>query len=124
MKDKKILFVCRQSPYGSTLARESLEAILAGGVFEQDIGVLFIDNGVFQLLPDQQAEAIEEKNHLAMLQALPLYDIENLYVEAESLHKRGLDQQSLPEHLQTEITMLDCAGAKKLLASSDSILSF
>lgn len=92
---EKLLFVCRHAPYGRGIAREGLDAILAAAAYGQDIGVLFIDDGVFQLLPNQAPGALPQKNLAANLSALPLYDVERLYVHSESLQERGLKLESL-----------------------------
>ncbi|MEJ2418879.1 MAG: DsrE family protein, partial [Exilibacterium sp.] len=46
MNKKKILVVNRHPPYGSSLAKESLDAVLAASAYEQDIGILYIGDGV------------------------------------------------------------------------------
>ena len=53
MKPKRILFLLRQPPYQSSRAIEAIESILVAGVFEQDVSVLFKDDGVWQLIKDQ-----------------------------------------------------------------------
>jgi len=52
-----ILFVMTQAPYGNSLAKESLDALLASGVFEQEVSALFTGDGVWQLIKDQQMPA-------------------------------------------------------------------
>jgi tRNA 2-thiouridine synthesizing protein C len=117
---KQLLFVFRHAPYGSTLAREGLEAALAAGAYGQQPSVLFLDDGVWQLLADQNGQPLSAKTHQAMLGALPLYDVDHLYVDAPSLCARGIE----PSTLNLAVTCLDAAGVKALLASSDVMLSF
>lgn len=92
---KKILFVLQRAPYGSSSARESLDAALAAAAFEQDVQLLFSGDGVWQLLPDLQADAIAGKDIGKMLQALAYYDIEHVYADAQSLAERGLSAATL-----------------------------
>lgn len=87
---KNLLAICSHAPYGSILAKEGLDAILAAGVYEQNLSVLFIDDGVFQLLPHQNPSQIQQKNLGSALTALPLFGIETIYIEQESLDERGL----------------------------------
>lgn len=117
---KKILFICRQPPYGSSLAREALDAVLASSAYGQELAVLFMDDGIFQLLDNQQAELIEQKSFSKMLPALPLYDVEQLYVCAHSLKERGLTsgQLCLP------VNSLTRREIKQLMAQQHSLLSF
>lgn len=117
---KKLLFVLRHAPYGQSLAKEALDAILATSAYEQDLSVIFIDDGVFQLLNTQQAEAIEEKSIARLLSAFPLYEINNLFVCADSLTARGLQKN----RIQQDVTPLDPSQIKQLFAEQDHLLSF
>lgn len=118
---KKILFISRQAPYGNATAREALDALLAASAYDQDISLLFMDDGVFQLMIEQNPKDIQQKNLGASLQALELYGVENLYIQEESLKKRGLalDDLSL-ENLQ----VLNADQIKQLMSQQDQILSF
>lgn len=120
MNSKKTLFIMRRAPYATSLAREALEAALAAGSFEQAISVLFMDDGVFQLLADQQTKDIAQKNHGAMLKALPMYEVDKLYVESASLDKRHI---SLKQLIPATIPV-DTSAIQKLMAEHDHILSF
>jgi tRNA 2-thiouridine synthesizing protein C len=92
---KKILLLCRRAPYAGLLPRSGLDAALAAAVFEQELSVLFMDDGIWQLLPDQQPSDIDYKNIAGTLESMPLYDIERLHVDAESLRQRGVDASTL-----------------------------
>lgn len=119
--NRRLLFVMRRAPYGSIMAREALDALLATAVFGQDVGVLFMDDGVFQLLDDQRGEALKQKTLSAGLAALPLYDIERLYVHRPSLEERGLslDDLSLPE-----LQPVDHQEVSELFSEHDQLVSF
>lgn len=90
---KSLLLICRQP--GGTAAREALDIALAGGAFELPVALLFLDDGVFQLLTGQQPTVLEQKDLGANLQALPLFGVDELYVCAESLARRGLTASGL-----------------------------
>ena len=47
---KKFLYVNRKAPYGTIYGLESLEVVLIGAAFEQDVSLAFLDDGVFQLV--------------------------------------------------------------------------
>ena len=47
---KKFMFVNRKAPYGTIYALEGLEMVLITGAFDQDVSVVFMDDGVFQIL--------------------------------------------------------------------------
>ena len=95
MNTKKILFINRQAPYGSSIAKESLDAVLTASAYGQDISVLFMGDGVFQLLKGQNTEKLACKNLSATLPVLPMYDIEKLYVQASALSARNLSVDDL-----------------------------
>ena len=92
---KRHLLVLRHAPYGSSLARASGDLALAMGAFEQDFDILFIGDGVLQLLPQQQADEIGLKNVGRALSSLPLVDVDVVYADADALAAHGLDPQDL-----------------------------
>ncbi|GJJ81070.1 protein TusC [Pasteurella canis] len=91
----KIAFVFRSAPHGSSASREGLDALLAATAFcnEEDIAVFFIDDGVLNLLIQQQPELILQKDFVSGLKLLDLYDIKQRYVCADSLTQFGLSEK-------------------------------
>lgn len=92
---KKFMYVNRRAPYGSVYALESLEVVLIGAAFDQNISLVFMDDGVYQLMCGQQPEGIGMKKFSSAYAALGDYDIRKIYVEQESLDKRGLRIEDL-----------------------------
>ncbi len=80
-KVKKFMFVNRKAPYGTIYALESLEVVLITATFDQDVSLVFIDDGVYELLKGQETKGIGIKNHSKTYRALDGYDVEKLYVE-------------------------------------------
>jgi tRNA 2-thiouridine synthesizing protein C len=95
MATKKFLYINRKPPHGSVYALESLEVVLIGAAFEQEVTLAFIDDGVYQLLQNQDTSAIGSKNFSATYRALGDYDVNRIYVERESLELRGLAKEDL-----------------------------
>lgn len=95
MATKKFLYVNRKPPHGTIYALESLEVVLIGAAFEQDVTLAFIDDGVYQLLQNQDSSAIGTKNFAPTFRALGDYDVNKIYVERESLEMRGLGKEDL-----------------------------
>lgn len=118
---KKILLVSRHAPYGNSLAREAVDAALAAAIYDQDLSVLFMDDGVFQLLKNQSAQEIQQKDFSSMLSAFPLYDIENIYLHKESLEQRRITSDEL---ILEELCELNNSEVASLLNQQDHILSF
>lgn len=119
-QSKSILALCRHAPYGKTFAREGLEAILACAAMDQIPDVLFINDGVFQLLEQDPAQ-IGEKSLRRNLQALPMFGVETLYVCQKSLSERGMSHEdlSIPG---AEIQLLEATGS--FIGKFDQVLSF
>jgi tRNA 2-thiouridine synthesizing protein C len=118
---KKILLISRQAPYGKSTAREAIDIALAASVYDQDIGVLFMDDGVFQLLKHQQGQNIDQKNIASILPALALYGIENIYVHQESLDARTIKANEL---VLDDLQLLSNKDVGHLLSQQDQLLSF
>ena len=93
----KIAFLFRTSPYGTSISREGLDAILATTAFcdPDDIGVFFIDDGVLNLINHQQPELIQQKDFIRTFKLLDLYDVEQCFICTESLQKFKLEDKQL-----------------------------
>ena len=95
MDPKRILIICRKAPYGNSLAREALDVALATSVFDQTLALLFMGDGVWQLMPGQDSMGIAHKNLSKQLSALPLYDVNDIYIDSEALADRKLTADTL-----------------------------
>jgi tRNA 2-thiouridine synthesizing protein C len=131
---KKFLYVNRKAPYGTIYALESLEVVLIGAAFEQDVALAFLDDGVFQLTKGQDTTGIGVKNFSPTFRALGDYDVNKLYVERESLEERGLTEDDLQEITYEDedddwaekpsIRIVSRAEMADIMAEQDVILSF
>lgn len=92
---KKFLYVNRKAPYGTIYALESLEVVLIGAAFEQDVALAFIDDGVYQIAKGQDTAGVGMKNFSPTYSALGDFDVNKIYVEKESLEARGLTLDDL-----------------------------
>lgn len=119
MDTKRILFLLRQPPYGSSHALEALETVLVAGVFDQIVSVLFSGDGVWQLTKDQDGAAVERRTTSSVARVLPQYDITNLYACAASLAERGLTVDDLVLPVQA----LDAAGQRALISAQDAVVN-
>jgi tRNA 2-thiouridine synthesizing protein C len=117
---KKFMFVNRKAPYGTVYALESLEVVLISAAFDQDVSLVFVDDGVYQLKKGQQTKGIETKNFSPTYRALDGYDVEKLYVERASLAERGLSE----DDLIVDVTVLDSGELGRLMDEQDVVLSF
>ncbi len=131
---KRFLYVNRKAPYGTIYALESLEVVLIGAAFEQDVSLAFLDDGVFELVKDQNTEELGVKNFSPTYKALGDYDVNKIYVEKESLEARGLTIDDL-QHLTYEdedddwaekdsIRVVTAAELAEIMEAQDIVLSF
>jgi tRNA 2-thiouridine synthesizing protein C len=116
---KKFMFVNRRAPYGTIYALEGLETVLISAAFDQDVSMVFIDDGVYELMKGQQTKAIEVKNFSPTYRALEGYDIEKLYVEKESLDARGLTA----DNLVVPVELLSAVELGELMEQQDVLVS-
>lgn len=117
---KSILVVSRHAHPSSSLPRSALDTALAAAAFDQPVSLLFHGEGVLQLLSGQDSRAAGVRNLRKVIDSLPLYDIETLYVDAAAAIAFGLEQESLPVGAQ----WVDGAAIQALLARHDHVLGF
>ena len=131
---KQFLYMNRKAPYGTVYALESLEVVLIAAAFEQDVRLMFMDDGVFQITKGQDTAGIGMKNFSPTYGALGDYDVKYMYVCKESLAERGLTAEDLLD-LKWEdedddwaekdsIILVDREEIKSLMADADVLLSF
>ena len=116
---KKIALITRRAPHGSIYAYEGLETVLIMAAYDQDISMVFIDDGVYMLKADQDTTAIGIKGFVKTLTALEDYDVEKMYVDKISMEERGLTK----EDLAVDVEVLESAEIAKILAEQDAIIS-
>ncbi len=114
------MLVNRKAPHGTIYALEALEVALVAGVFDQDVSVVFTDDGVYQLTRNQDTQVIGTKNFSRSYRALEDYGIRKLYVEQESLQARGLATSDLVVLVQ----VVDAKRLGELMDQQDVVLSF
>lgn len=90
-----VAVIHKSPPASNGAGLEALEFAFAFANLEQNVGMFFIDDGVYQLLKNQDASITGYKNHLKSYSALPFYDIENVYVCRTSLSERGISADNL-----------------------------
>ena len=117
---KKFMYVNRKAPYGTVYALEGLEVVLITAAFDQDVSMVFIDDGVFQIKKDQETSGINMKNFSPTYRALEGYEVEKVYAEKESLVARGMDE----DDLVIPVEILTASEISDLMDSQDIIVSF
>lgn len=106
---KRVLYLIRRLP--NTLADETTDLMLVSGVFEQPTTVLFMDDGVYQLI------GLEDRQ--SSVKALPTYGIGELHVALDSLGARGLT----PDAIDMDVRFASAEGVRELMAAHDIVLN-
>jgi tRNA 2-thiouridine synthesizing protein C len=131
---KKFLYLNRKAPYGTIYAWEALEVVLIGAAFDQDVSVMFLDDGVYQLTKGQDTKGIGMKNFSPTFRTLGDYEVRHIYVDRASLEVRGLTQDDLveiawedmetDEEIDNIVELVDSARVSELMNESDIVFSF
>ena len=131
---KKFMYLNRRAPYGTIYAWESLEVVLIGAAFDQEVSLMFMDDGVFQLVKGSDTSASDMKNFLPTYRTLGDYGARHMYVDKASLEARGLTTDDLIEvaweDFETEeevdniVEPVDADQVAQLMAESEVVFSF
>jgi tRNA 2-thiouridine synthesizing protein C len=116
----KIVVLMRKAPYGSVYTSEGFRTIMGLAVFEMELNILFMDDGVFTLVKDQKPEKLDMK---ALGEGIPMLadmNVKKFYVHEASLAERGLT----PSDLVMNVELLDNAGVAQVLESATKVLPF
>lgn len=104
---RKWVFLHRLPPDASRRAAELIEILLIAAAFDQELHVVFLDDGVYQLAQGLPVEVAEE---LAELE---------VWVERESLAARGLSAKALAVPARP----VRRARIARLLAGQDAVFT-
>lgn len=106
---KRVLYLLRRGP--GAAADETIDLALVSGVFEQQVSMLFMDDGVYQLV------GLEERQ--SSVKALPTYDVEAIHVAAHSLAERAIDEAEIALAVQSA----DRQAVRDLISSHDIVVT-
>jgi tRNA 2-thiouridine synthesizing protein C len=115
-----VTVMMRKAPYGSVYTAEGFRSMMGIGVFEMDISVLFVDDGVYALVNGQNPETLDMKPLGDGFPMLPDFGVEKFYVHDQSLKERGLT----PADLVMDVKIVDDAGAAQIMQESGIVLPF
>ena len=97
---KRFLFVLRKPSYCGLYVQEMVDIILTTAAFEQDVSVLLLDDAIFHLKTHQNTQNSGYKNTATLFEILPTMDVNDIFVEAESMAERGLNVKLLSQNVQ------------------------
>ena len=131
---KKFMYLNRRAPYGTIYAWESLEVVLIGAAFDQEVSLMFVDDGVYQLVKGCDTSESDMKNFMPTYRTLGDYGVRHMYVDQASLEARGLTTDDLievawedwetEEEVDNIVEAVDSAKVTEFMAESDVVFSF
>ena len=131
---KKVMYLNCRAPYGTIYAWESLEVVLIGAAFDQEVSLMFVDDGVYQLVKGCDTSESDMKNFMPTYRTLGDYGVRHMYVDQASLEARGLTTDDLievawedwetEEEVDNIVEAVDSAKVTELMAESDVVFSF
>ncbi|WP_301098468.1 sulfurtransferase complex subunit TusC, partial [Otariodibacter sp.] len=95
MKDHyKIAILFTQPPFGTSMSREGLDALLAASAYceEDEIAICFLHDGIFNLIDNQDPSLILQKDHISTFKLIELYELNECFVCLSDIEKRGLTE--------------------------------
>ena len=115
-----VAVLMRKAPYGSVYTAEGFRTIMGVAVFEMDISVVFVDDGVFALVKGQNPEKLDMKPLGDGFPMLSEFGVNKFYVHDESLAARGLTAQDLV----IPVEVIDGAQVAEILAAAGKVVPF
>ncbi len=115
-----VAIVMRKAPYGSVYTAEGFRSIMGIAVFEMDIRVIFVDDGVYALVRGQNPAGLDMKPLGEGFPMLSEFGVDQFYVHDESLAERGLT----PDDLVVEVKVVNGAEVARLLEEAGKVLPF
>lgn len=117
-----LLIICTKPPYTDGSSSEAIELALASASFDRNVELLFVEQGVLQLLKEQKPEAIGRKNIAKQLKAFPMFGIESIKACQHSLETFGLETPNIID--TPTVKSLDEHGLANIFAHASNVIRF
>ena len=115
-----VAVLMRKAPYGSVYTAEGFRTLMGLAVFEMDISVVFMDDGVYALLENQDPGKLEMKPLGDGFPMLTEFDVDRFFVHDQSLAERGLST----DDLLMDVEVVDGARIAEILETAGKVLPF
>ena len=115
-----VAVLMRKAPYGSVYTAEGFRTLMGIAVFEMNISVVFMDDGVYALLAGQDPSQLDMKPLGDGFPMLRDFDVEQFYVHDESLAERGLTTGDLV----MDVEVVNSAQIAEILEQAGKVLPF
>lgn len=119
-KPAKILYVFTKSPYSNATGQEGLDAVLMGAAFEQEVSLLFLYDGIYQLKKGQDTDLTGIKQYSKTFMALEDFEVENIYVSELCMQARSINA----DELSIATLSLNRDAIARLIRQQDRVFTF
>ncbi len=116
---KSTLVLITKAPYGLEEAFAGLRLALAMGVNGMKTSVVMLDDGVYNSVSSQKAEAVKMPSNLEAAKELFDFDVP-VYVAADDLAARGIPEPNVFEGLK----IIQTWELRELIANHDVVTTF
>lgn len=89
------LVIIKSSPYKDTQAQDGLDFVMAAAAFDLPVKILFQNEGIFNLIRNQDSSLVNRDNFIDFIKAAELYEIDPIYIIKSDLDKYNLDLNKL-----------------------------
>jgi tRNA 2-thiouridine synthesizing protein C len=120
MSNDSLVILVRHTPYSSHHARAAMDLTLTAAAFDSDVGVVFMDEGVFQLISGQDTGTSGFKNVGKMIPALAAYDVDKVYVHTPSAARFSIED----EYAMDGLLPLDDEALKTLVQNARHVMVY
>ncbi|WOT06830.1 sulfurtransferase complex subunit TusC [Shewanella youngdeokensis] len=117
---KQLCIIFRQAPHGNAQGREALDLALLSASFEQEVSLIFTDEGILNLLDNQEPELIGAKDYIATFGALPMYDVDTILVCQQSMQTLAIQASDF----KIDVEVCSAAKITHHLSLVDEVLVF
>jgi tRNA 2-thiouridine synthesizing protein C len=116
----RVAVLMRKAPYGSVYTAEGFRTLMGIAVFEMEISVVFVDDGVYSLVAGQAPGKLDMKPLGEGFPMLAEFGVSDFFVHDESLQERGLTA----DDLVMDVDVVDSARIAAILESAGKVLPF
>lgn len=110
---KRLLCIVSNNPFAGSKVIEQLEAAMVAAVFEFDVSILFIGEGVNCLTQNQKGELLGTRSPGKLIDGLDMYEITKLYACIDAV-----DVQNILDGIE----VIDISKQRVLIQEQDIVL--
>ncbi len=120
MSALQIAFVHSRGPYDGPFAQDGLDAAMVAAAFDQEVTLVFVDDGVYQLLPGHAPAAIGRRRADEALGHIGALGVQRILVDRASLDLRGV----AAELLNLPAKPMEAGEIARFLETQDQVFVF